>query len=210
MTAGADCSARLAAALRAIDAANALDPEVLEWGGEPRPKELLHAELVSAWVRRLDPEAGEAQLLAARAHHFRRWTTPRSGYPEGRAGYLRWRAEAARRHAAEVSHVLRSSGYDDRLVDRVAAIIRKEGRAGDPDVQTHEDALCLMFLQTQLADVAARLGDDRARSVLSRTLGKMSPRAVSAAKELDLSPRAASLLRDALGSIERREQASGP
>ena len=90
---------RFAAALEAIDEANAGDPNVLVVEGVPRPKELAHAEAMTGWVRRLDPEADEVQLLAARAHHLRRWTHPRSAEPEGRAGYLRWRTEAKRRQA---------------------------------------------------------------------------------------------------------------
>ena len=42
----------------------------------------------------------ETLLLAARAHHLRRWELPRDSYPVGRAGYLRWRRDqkAAPRH----------------------------------------------------------------------------------------------------------------
>lgn len=89
---------RFEQAVAAIDAANADDPDTLVWAGEERPKEQLHAELMTRWVRRLDPEATEAQLLAARAHHLRRWALPRGEYPEGRAGYLRWRKDLNRRH----------------------------------------------------------------------------------------------------------------
>ena len=125
-----------------------LRPNRVVHAGVEHPKELLHGRLVSEWVQRLDPAAGEEQLLAARAHHFRRWTSPRDAHPPGRAGYLRWRAEAARRQAEEVGELLRRHGYDEATVERVGAIIRKEGRTRDPAVQTHEDALCLVFLET--------------------------------------------------------------
>ena len=190
-------TARLDAALAAIDAANAEDPNTIVHEGVEQPKELLHGRLVTEWVRRLDPDASEPQMLAARAHHFRRWRSPRDEYPAGRAGYLRWRAAAARRQADDVGQVLRRHGYEGDSVERVGAIIRKEGRTRDAAVQTHEDALCLVFLETQLADVAVRLGDDHAREVLVRTLAKMSPRAIEAALALDLPPHAARLLHDA-------------
>src|SRR5690606_7752304 len=109
--------------------------------GVERAKELVHAEAMTAWVLRLSPDADEAQLLAARAHHLRRWAVPRSSYPEGRAGYLRWRADQKRRHAEEVAVLLRAAGYDESVVERVGAIVRKEGLAHDPAVQAHEDAL---------------------------------------------------------------------
>jgi hypothetical protein len=192
---------RFAAAIAAIDAANSEDPERISLAGAaPRPKEVVHAELVTDWVLRLDPEASEAQLLAARAHHFRRWTSPRDAHPEGRAGYLRWRAEAARRQAAEVADLLRGHGYDAATIDRVAAIIRKEARPRDPQVQTHEDALCLVFLQTQLSDITGRLGEEATVGVVARTLPKMSARAIALAGSLDLDEVARSVLGQAARS----------
>lgn len=191
-------SERFRAAVAAIDRANAGDPTTVEVAGRRGPKEVVHAELMTDWVRRLDPEADEVQLLAARAHHFRRWTTPRSAYPEGRAGYLRWRADARRRHAEEVGELLRAHGYHPDEVDEVAGIIRKEGLRSDRRVQVHEDALCLVFLQAQLDEVAAQLGEERTVDVLVRTLDKMSPEAVAAADRLELSVSARSLLERAL------------
>lgn len=185
-------------AVAAIDAANADDPNTLVWAGEERPKELLHAELMTRWVRRLDPDATEAQLLAARAHHLRRWALPRGEYPEGRAGYLRWRKELNRRHQQDVAEILGDLGYDPVDVARVQEIIGKVDRAGDPQVQTHEDALCLVFLQTQFTDLADRLGDDKTVDVLVRTLAKMSPRGRSEALELPLSDRERALVAQAL------------
>ena len=108
-------------------------------------------------MARLDPDVDEARLLAARAHHLRRWVVPRSTYPEGRAGYLRWRRDQKRRHAEEVGAILAEVGYPTEVVERVGAIVRKEGLGSDPAVQVHEDALCLVFLETQAADVAADL-----------------------------------------------------
>ncbi|MBA3302861.1 MAG: DUF4202 family protein, partial [Acidimicrobiia bacterium] len=98
---GSTSSERFDAAIRAIDAANADDPETIVVDGVVRPKELAHAEMMTAWVRRLDAEASDAQLLAARAHHLRRWTIARSSYPEGRSGYLRWRTHLKKQHATE-------------------------------------------------------------------------------------------------------------
>ena len=40
--------------------------ESREVRGERRPKELAHAVLMTEWVQALDPDADEAQLLAAR------------------------------------------------------------------------------------------------------------------------------------------------
>lgn len=185
--------------MAAIDAANADDPHTIEVDGQIRPKEQAHAELMTEWVQRLDPDAHDAQLVAARAHHLRRWALPRSDYPEGRTGYLRWRTAQAKRHAAEVADIVTAVGYDDAFAADVSAIVAKRGLATDPRVQTHEDALCLVFLQTQFDELADKLGDDHMAEVLAKTLVKMSPAARRIAQDLELSPRAAALL-EAAGS----------
>jgi hypothetical protein len=173
-------------AIAAIDAANADDPNTLEVRGEVRPKELAHAELMTEWVLRRDPRASEAQLLAARAHHLRRWTSPRSGYPEGRAGYLRWRTALKAQHAEEVAAILAGVGYDDETIAAVQRTIRKEGLRSDPQVQVHEDALCLVFLETQLASTSDQLGDDHMVEVIRKTAAKMSPSALAHVAEIPM------------------------
>jgi len=178
---------RFEAAIAAIDAANAEDPNLLVVGGESGPKELVHGRMMDAWVRRLDPDADDLALLAARAHHLRRWTSPRSDYPEGRSGYLRWRTAARKRHASEVSDLLASCGYDDADIERVAQIVRKEHLGTDPVVQIHEDALCLVFLETQLDDLTEQLGADKTIDVLRKSIAKMGPAGLAAASGLDLS-----------------------
>jgi Domain of unknown function (DUF4202) len=192
---------RLAAALAAIDAANADDPNVITVDGVARPKELAHAELMTHWVRTLDPECSEEQILAARAHHLRRWTIPRASYPDGRSGYLKWRTALKRQHADDVGAILREAGYDDDSVARVQAIVTKRGLGHDPDVQVHEDALCLVFLETQLDELAGRMGDDKTVDILQKTANKMSPAGVEAARGLRFSPSAVALLNRALASL---------
>lgn len=152
-------------AIAAIDAANAESPTGVE---------LDHAVRVTDWVRRLRPDAGEALLLAARAHHIRRWTVPRSTYPDGRSGYLRWRRDLHEVHAEEAATILRAEGYDDATIERVGDIIRKRRLASDADVQVLEDALCLVFIQTQYDELAGRLADEKMETVVAKTLAKMS------------------------------------
>lgn len=182
------------AALEAIDAVNAQDPIQVSVDGEQRPREAVHAERMTHWLSVLDPDATEAQRLAARANHLRRWTMPRTDYPEGRAGYLRWRSEQGRRQAAEAAELLADHGVSTDTIERVQTMIAKVGRAGDPQVQTHEDALCLVFLEQQLDAVTARLGEPRTVEVLRKTLRKMSDRAIVIASSMPLSERGHRLL----------------
>jgi ketosteroid isomerase-like protein len=193
-------SDRLARALDAIDSANAADPNVVTVRARQGPKEVVHAELVTEWVQRLRPDAGEALLLAARGHHFRRWTIPRSSYPAGRAAYLRWRRALHKQQAEELGSLLTACGYDAATIGRVQGLVRKEGLGRDDDAQALEDALCLVFLETQLADVAARLDPDTLRTVLAKTARKMSPAGRAAIADVALDPAGRTLLDGALAS----------
>jgi hypothetical protein len=186
--------ARFDAAIEAIDAANGDDPNTIVVDGVERPKELAHAEMVTGWVRRLDPDASEPLLLAARAHHLRRWTIPRASYPTGRAGYLKWRKTLHDQHAHDVAEILQQVGYDDMTTARVQELVRKRGLGRDPEVQTLEDALCLVFIQTQLRDLAARLDPETLPGVVEKTKRKMSDEAIAFALELDLTPDERALL----------------
>jgi ketosteroid isomerase-like protein len=167
---------RLTHALAAIDAANAQDPTLVTVRGREGPKELLHAKLVTEWVRHLCPDPDEALMLAARGHHFRRWTSPRDTFPAGRAGYLRWRRALQDQQARELGELLAETGYDAGTISRVRSLVRKQGLGdeADRDAQALEDALCLVFLETQLDDIAQRLEPDTLARVLSKTAHKMS------------------------------------
>jgi Domain of unknown function (DUF4202) len=191
---------RLAAALVAIDAANSDDPNLITVDGVERPKELAHAELMTRWVRTLDPDCSDEQILAARAHHLRRWTIPRASYPDGRSGYLRWRTALKRQHGDDVGAILRDAGYDDESVARVQAIVTKRGLGQDQAVQVHEDALCLVFLQTQLDELASKMGGDKTVDILQKTAKKMSRAGLEAARALRFSPPASALLERALAA----------
>lgn len=184
---------RLDQAFAAIDAENADDPN---------GKELAHAERAVEWVRRLRPDAPEALLLAARGHHVRRWEIPRSAEPDGRAGYLRWKRRLQQHHADVLDRVLRACGYDDATVERVRAIVTKQRLKTDPDVISLEDALALVFLETQLAELGEKLGDDdHLVDVLAKTLRKMSEDGRAAAGALDYTAAERALVERAVAAL---------
>ncbi|MEZ5178962.1 MAG: DUF4202 domain-containing protein [Acidimicrobiales bacterium] len=194
-------SQRLEQALAAIDAANAADPNEVVVDGVARPKELLHAERMTHWLHVLAPSPTEAQLLAARAHHIRRWVSPRDTYPAGRAGYHRWRRDQRERQAHEVGELLSSVGYERPEIEQVQAIVAKEGLGRDPLVQVHEDALCLVFLELQFDELALQLGDEHTIRVVRRTARKMSPAGLAATSAIGFTPRCERLLAAALDSL---------
>ncbi len=204
---------RIVAAIAAIDAINAEDPHTLVVDGVERPKELAHAEMMSEWVERLRPDANEEQRLAARAHHIKRWSLPRSSFSNDRKGYLRWRTALKKVHADLAGDVMAAAGYDASEIRRVQAIVQKKNLKEDPDVQTHEDALCLVFIETQFSELADRLETGKMVDVVRKTLAKMSPDAIEFALALDLADRdraiiaaAAAPAPDTLSADERMDR----
>ncbi len=191
------------AAIAAIDAANEDDPFTLEYAGESRPKEQLHAELMTEWVQRLRPDADEALLLAARAHHVKRWLIPRSEFPPGRRPYLRWRQALHAVHAALAASLLEPLGYSRAELQRVEDLIAKRpDRAQDPDAQALEDALSLVFFQTQLDATLPGLDEAQARRVLGRTWRKMSADGRGAVRGLPLSEAGRAAIRAAIPDFD--------
>ncbi len=190
---------RFRIAIDAIDEANADDPFTLIIDGETAPKERTHAEMMTRWVLALNAQASEELLLAARAHHIRRWMVPRSSFPAGRTAYLRWRRALHALHAELAAAILEHCGYPRSSVERVAALIAKADllQAGDADAQTLEDALSLVFLDTQLEALLDDLDERQLRRALGRTWRKMSPNGRAAARGLSLSGRA----KDALSRL---------
>jgi hypothetical protein len=183
-----------------IDRLNAEDPnrEAADTGSQPR--ELAYAKRLIAWVLRLDPNASEALRIAARGQHVRRWTIPRSRYPMTRAGYLRWREALKAFHADTIAGLMREEGYPETAIERVRLLMGKRRLGSDPETQTLEDALCLVFLETQFADLRHKTPDEKMREILRKTWRKMSERARAEALALPLSEADRRYLESALSS----------
>lgn len=192
-------SERYATAVSLIDSANAEDPNYVEVRGERLPLALAHGRLAAEWIDRLVEDPGDALALAARAHHLRRWEVPRSNYPEGRAGYLRWRRDQKDRHAKEVADLLLAAGYDEATINRVQVLVRRQRLDVESGTQWIEDAACLVFLETQLVDVAGQLDRDHLVEVVRKTARKMSERGLAMVGEVPLGDEARQILADALG-----------
>ncbi|HEX8013341.1 MAG TPA: DUF4202 domain-containing protein [Casimicrobiaceae bacterium] len=170
-----------------FDAANAEDPNREAADGREWPKELLYAERMSAMLERFAPEASEPLRLAVRCQHVQRWKIPRADYPGGRIGYLQWRKRLQKFHAALAGDILREVGYDEASIARVGALLKKEDLKADADVQTLEDVVDLVFLESYLAAFVAAHGEyDTAKfdDILRKTAKKMSPRGRAAALSL--------------------------
>ncbi len=196
----------LEAAFERIDAANAQDPNRVRWAGDESPKELVHAWRASHWLTQLAPDATPALRLALRAHHLERWLRPRDAYPRDRVGYLRWRKDAQRFHADRLAELLAGGDVPGGVLERAQALIQKARPAAGDDAhaaqaQAFEDALCLVFLEQQLAEFADTVPEDKLRSILVKTLPKMSTEAIGHAAALPLADAHLDLLRTLVAEV---------
>jgi hypothetical protein len=194
-------SSRFSEAIRRFDEENGHDPNVVVCEGVAHPHELLYAKRLTDWVLRLDPEASEPLLLAARSQHICRWTIPRNTYEMTRSGYLRWRTDLKRFHARKSAEILREVGYDDATIARVSDLNLKNQFGHDPDCQILEDALCLVTLQYQLSDLVAKTVPPKMIGILQKTWKKMSQPARDHALALPFSETERQLIEQAVGEV---------
>jgi hypothetical protein len=201
MSASPEKSSRLERALQLFDAANAEDPHIESANGKAWPREQLYSARLHSWVTRLVDAPSEPLLLAAHCQHLRRWKIPRGSFPATRAGYLRWRADLKKFHAAESAAILRDCGYDEVTIAAVQALNLKSNFPTDPDSRVLEDALCLVFLEFQFEELASRTSDEKMINALRKSWGKMSVSARQYALKLQYSAKCSDLIRQALQEV---------
>ena len=189
---------RFAAALRQFDAENSNDPNVEIADGTTHPRELIYAQWLTDWVLKLSHTASETLRLAARCQHIARWLSPRDSYPMTRPGYLQWRADLKKFHAQKAGEILRAVGYDEDTIRRVQGLNLKKNFPNDPESRVLEDALCLVFLERQLAALAAKSDDAKMINALQKSWKKMTPAAHTEALKLKYGAREQSLIERAL------------
>lgn len=181
-----------------IDAAHEADPTRAADG---RAAELVYGERVEAWVVRLVPDASPNLRLAARCQHLERFRTPRTTFPEGKAGYLTWRKSLYTKQAERARALLLEAGVSAAEADEVATWVSKTGLKTNTGTQALEDAACLVFLENEIGSFAAQHSDytrEKFIEIIRKTWRKMSPAAQSAALGLALPPAIAALVHEAV------------
>jgi len=193
---------KLDAAFQLFDAYNKQDPRNFEWDGTTYPQEYFFAIKLYDWILKLDPAASEELLLASRSQHIGRWEIPRESYPEGREPYLKWRKDLALHHATITSGLMTQAGYDAAEIERVSQIILKKRIKVDADVQTMENALCLVFLQYQYEDFRRKYGNepDKMINILRKSLLKMDSHGHGFALGLNFTPQGLDLIKQAMNA----------
>lgn len=170
----------------AIDVSNEFDPGRTLFEGEAHPTAQIEGRRAAAWVRELVPGASDVLLLAARAHHLRRWEVSRDSYPRTREGYHAWRGGLYDFHAHELAKLMLAAGYTEGDTDHASRILHKRGIKSDAEVQAHEDAVSLAFVELRLVSFAPTVNDEQLMRALKRTLLKMSPGGRAALESLRL------------------------
>jgi len=181
-----------------IDAAHDADPTRSEDG---RAAELVYANRIEAWVARLVPDASPPLLLAARCQHLERFLTPRSTYPEGRTGYLKWRQFLYKKQAERARELALEAGLPAAEADQIARSVSKTDLRKDAGSQALEDAAILVFLENEIGAFAAQHADytrEKFVDILRKTWRKLSPAAQPHARALKLPPAIADLVHAAL------------
>lgn len=185
-------------AISLIDQVNAEDPIKEVAAGREIAKELLYSIRMTEKLDQFEPGASEAMQLAVRAQHIGRWKIPRSDYPMDRVGYLKWREELKKMHADMAATILGEAGFDEEVIERTKSLIRKKQLKTDPETQTMEDVICLVFLEYYFEEFAAKHESAKVIDILKKTWAKMSDKGHRAALQLPLSPASLELVKEAI------------
>lgn len=196
-------SSRFRQTLEKFDAANTQDPNQEVFGGMSYPKELLYAQRMSDMLDKFAPDASEAVQLAVRCQHICRWQKPRSDYPMDGAGYKQWRTNLYKFHGDIAGGLMREAGYDDDMIAKVQALLRKEKLKVNPETQLLEDVVDLVFLQHYLAGFVEKYShydEEKLLGILRKTWRKMSDKGHEAALKLNYTPEILAVIQKALAT----------
>ena len=194
---------RFKQAVAAFDAANAQDPNQEVSEGKSFPKELIYAQRMTAMLEKFAPDASEAVQLAVRCQHICRWQKPRNDYPMDGVGYKQWRTNLYNFHGDTAGAIMREAGYDDEMIARVQALLRKEKLKVNPETQLLEDVVDLVFLQHYLADFVVKYShydEEKLLGILRKTWRKMSDSGHAAALKLNYTPEILAVIQKALAA----------
>ena len=190
-------------AFQLFDDYNRQDPRTMESEGVFYPQEYFYALKLHDWVLKLNPDASEELLLASRSQHIGRWEIPRESYADGREPYLKWRKDLALHHADVTARLMTEAGFDEDFIERVSQITLKKRIKVDADVQTMENALCLVFLEFQFEDFRKKYTDEPEKivNILRKSLLKMDAHGHNFALRLPYSDDGLSLISQALQAL---------
>ena len=191
-------SEKLEIAFELFDKANEQDPNREEYQGKVFAKEVLYAIRMTEKLNAFAPKASEALQLTARCQHICRWEIARESYQMNRTGYLKWRQDLKTFHAEKASGILKSIGYDQKIIDTVVFLLEKKQLKKNEETQALEDVICLVFLEFYFEPFAKKYSEEKLIDILQKTWRKMSDKGQQKALKLPLSPNSLALVGKAL------------
>jgi Domain of unknown function (DUF4202) len=182
-----------------IDAENAQDPNIETYQSISYPKELLYSNRMYERLLSFEPNASEAIQIASKAQHICRWKVARESYPMDRVGYLKWREDLKKFHAATTAVILEKAGYDGEFIARVSFLIEKKLLKKDKETQLLEDVICLVFLDYYLDPFVHKHDTEKLKNIILKTWNKMSEKGHQEALKINFSTSNFELIKQALG-----------
>ncbi len=89
-------------------------------------------------------------------------------------------------------------GYAEAEIEPVKQIILKKNFQANPDAQTVEDALCLIFLESQFEELRQKTPDPKMIDIIQKTWKKMSSKGKEVALAMNLPANHLELIKKAL------------
>ncbi len=181
-------------AILLFDTYNSNDPKKITIDGKEIPDALLYAQRMTEKLHEFEPLASEHLQLAAHCQHIGRWEIPRSDYIMDRTGYLQWRSQEKIYQAKIASEIMGKVGYDAGVIVKVKDLLMKKQLKQNPETQTLEDVICLVFLEHYFDDFSKEHEEDKLVKILKKTIVKMSRKGVETALQLPLSEKTKGLI----------------
>jgi hypothetical protein len=186
-----------------FDHYNSRDPSQEIENGIEYPKEMLYGIRMSRKLNEFKPDAPLAVHISARCQHIGRWEIPRNKFPMDKVGYIRWRNGLKLYHAGIAEKILEKHGVDHDLIERVKFLLQKKNLKHDPDTQTLEDVICLVFLENYLEEFTVKHEEEKVIDILLKTWKKMSHNAQEAALNINFNDK----MKPMIGKFQERLKA---
>lgn len=194
-----DNSDRLNNVIGHLHAAHQQDPNMESWEEGVYPAEWLYIQRITERLEIFEPNASNELVVAAHCQHLCRWEIDRKTFPEGRAGYYQWRNYLSEYQAMKAREIILEAGFEPDFADCVKKIVKKENIFSDPEAQTLEDVVCLVFLEYYLDEFMRDKSEESMATIILKTWNKMSERAHQEALKIKYSDAALPVLKKALG-----------
>ena len=191
-------TAKLNRAFSLFDEANSNDPNKEIAGGKTYPKEVLYGIRMTNVLNAFEPNASQALQLTARCQHICRWEIPRDSYEMNRTGYLKWRQELKKYHAAKAKELLLKLEYSQDIIKQVEFLLLKKQLKKNEETQTLEDVICLVFLEYYFEPFAVKHDETKVIDILQKTWRKMSKKGHKAALKIAYSKESSKLVHKAI------------